>query len=72
MDGGIVKNENVIIIWIVFLKDIHHIIDLLQNILIGKVPFVVCPRSEEYLSGLSSIRGVQLAIVSRDEIWDHQ
>ena len=50
VDGGIIKNKHVVIIRVVLLKDIHCIFNLPQNILIGEVPFSVCPRPEEYSS----------------------
>ena len=68
MDGGVVENENVVVVGIVFLKDIHCIVDLSQNIFIGEVPLSVCSRPEEYSSQLCSIRGVQPAIVGRNKI----
>ena len=72
VDGGIVKNENVIFIRRVFLKNIHCVVNLSRNILVGKVPLLVCPRPEEYSSGLCPIRGVQPAVVSGDEVGDHK
>ena len=41
VDSGVVENENVIIVKIVFLKDVHCIISLLQNVFVGEVPLTV-------------------------------
>lgn len=68
VDGGIVENEDVVIVRIVLLEDIHRIIDLPQNVLVGEVPLPVCPRLEKYSSRLHSVRGTQPAIVGRDEV----
>ena len=72
MDGGIIENEDMFIVRIVLLENIHCVIDLPQNVLIGEVPLPIYPRSEEYSSGFHSVRGTQPAIVSRDEVRDHQ
>ena len=72
MNGGVVEDENMIIVRIMLLKDIHRVVDLPENVLVSEVPFSVRPGSEEYSSGLRSVWGTQPAIVSGDEVRDHQ
>ena len=43
MDGGVVENENMVIIWVVPLKDVHGFFDLPQNVFIGEVPSRLAP-----------------------------
>ena len=72
MDGGIVEDKSVVVIRIVFSKDVDSVINLPQNILVGEVPFSVRPRPKEYSSRVCSIRGTQPAVVGGDEVRDHQ
>jgi len=44
VDGGVVEDEYMVIVWVMLLKDVHSGIDLAQDILIGEVPLPVRTR----------------------------
>lgn len=68
MDGGIVEDKDMVVVRVVVLKDVDSVVDLPQNVLVGKVPFSVRSRPEEYSRRVCSVRGTQPAIVGRDEV----
>lgn len=48
VDGDIVKNEDMVIIGIVLLKDVDSIVDLSQNLLVDEAPSIVCSIPKRY------------------------
>ena len=72
MDGGVVENENMVVVWEVPLKDVHGFFDLPQKVLIGEVPLLVCAGSEKNPSRLLSVGRTQPTVVHSDKIGDHQ
>ena len=72
MDGGVVKDENMIVVGVMFLKNVHSVVNLPENVLICKVTVSVHTRPEKYSSRLLSIGGNQSTIVCRDEVGNHQ
>jgi len=72
MRWGTVEDEDVIVVGIMLLTNIHRYGDLGENVAVCEVPVTICTGTNDDASGLFSIRGSQPPIVSRHEVGNYQ
>src|SRR5882762_1311448 len=69
---GIVEDQDVVFIWVPFVKNIYCGGCMLENVLICKITLACLSSFEENLSSLCSIRGCKPSVISRYKVGNHQ
>jgi len=68
----IVKDHDMVIIWVVFLKDVDRFFGMLEDALIVVISIASFPSPEQDMSRFSTIRRLKVAIICGDKVGDHQ
>ena len=72
MGGCVVKDHNMFVVRVVFLKNVDRLFGMLNDVLIGIVPISPFPSLEQDASHFSAIRRLEEPIICGDEVGHHQ
>ena len=68
----IVKDKDVIIVWVVLLEDFDCLFGMLDDAIVGVVSITSFTSLEQNASSFSAIRRLEIAIICRDKVGNHQ
>jgi len=72
MHRCIVKDKDVIVVWVVLLEDFDCLFGMLDNVVVGVVSIMSFTSLEQNASSFSAIGRLEITIICRDEVGDHQ
>lgn len=72
VSGGVIVHKDMLIVWVMLIKYIHCVADLIKNLLVGEVAVSIFPRFEETAGRFCTIRWAEPPKVGRYKICDHK